>query len=385
MNRRKFIIASGSVVTMAALYSYSSTLSADLAPKKNKRPKPANFSKPIMKAVAYGITASNPHNTQAWKFKIMSDTSLLLYVDATRILPATDPPTRQIHIGCGCFLETASLGMTQEGFETEVVYFPKGTYKPSEVGSKPVAQLTLTPNPQVKASVLCENLLSRSTSRHTYTNAIIDQSTWQDIAATIGDTTVSLQLMTDPATLTPLLPLLANGMDVEANTYHTHEESRVWFRENDKKIAAQRDGINLPGNGSRGVKKWFAEKQLKGLKEADWHSKKMNDYSLKLHRDRVESSPNLVVLTTATNTLVDWVLAGRTYCRLQLSCLIYDFYMHPLSQVLEEFQEMTEAREAFESAMGVTGTQKIQMVLRVGKSKRPYLSYRRKLDAFMTS
>ncbi len=57
--------------------------------------------------------------------------------------------------------------------------------------------------------------------------------------------------------------------------------------------------------------------------------------------------------------------------------------MHPLSQVLQEFDEMTEARTAFEVATGVTGTQKIQMALRVGKSKRPYLSYRRKLDAFI--
>ncbi len=312
MKRRKFIIASGSAVTMALLYSYSNTLQADTASKKDRRPRPEDFSKPILKAIAYGITASNPHNTQAWKFKILSDTSLLVYVDETRILPATDPSTRQIHIGCGCFLETAAIGMTQEGYDTNIAYFPEGFYERNAVGHKPVARLTLISNPLRKADALSNNLVARSTSRHTYSDAVINPSLWQNIQTMIGGTEAKLQLITDATKLATLLPLLANGMDVEAHTYRTHEESRKWFRENDTKIELTRDGINLPGNGTRGVKKWFAEKQLKGLSETDWHSKKMNDYSLKQHRERVESSHNIITVTTATNTLLDWVQAGCT-------------------------------------------------------------------------
>ena len=69
-------------------------------------------------------------------------------------------------------------------------------------------------------------------------------------------------------------------MLVETTTFRTHEESRLWFRENDEKIALRRDGINLPGNGVKGIKKWIAERQLSGLKTKDWHDKKNNEYCL---------------------------------------------------------------------------------------------------------
>lgn len=36
---------------------------------------------PILKAINVGITAPNPHNTQAWKFKITSPLEMILYVD----------------------------------------------------------------------------------------------------------------------------------------------------------------------------------------------------------------------------------------------------------------------------------------------------------------
>ena len=53
--------------------------------------------------------------------------------------------------------------------------------------------------------------------------------------------------------------------------------------------------------------------------------------------------------------------------------------MQPLSQVLQEFDEMKPLKTQFEEKMGVKENEKIQMALRVGKSKEPYLTYRRKL------
>jgi hypothetical protein len=62
------------------------------------------FEYPILKAISTGITAPNPHNVQPWKVKIINPTEMLLFVDEKRLLPVTDPPTRQIHIGQGTFL-----------------------------------------------------------------------------------------------------------------------------------------------------------------------------------------------------------------------------------------------------------------------------------------
>lgn len=75
--------------------------------------------------------------------------------------------------------------------------------------------------------------------------------------------------------------------------------------------------------------------------------------------------------------MLDWVKAGQDYARLQLACLASDFYIHPLSQVLQEFNEMKTLKTKFEKAMQVKENEKIQMVVRAGKSREPYLSYRR--------
>ena len=91
-----------------------------------KRPRVDLLATPIDKAIAFGCNAPNPHNTQAWKLRNASDLQTVLYVDEARVLPATDPLTRQIHVGCGCFIETLSVGATSMGFETTVESFPEG-------------------------------------------------------------------------------------------------------------------------------------------------------------------------------------------------------------------------------------------------------------------
>ena len=108
----------------------------------NKRPRVESLATPIDKAIALGCNAPNPHNSQAWKLRNASDLQTVLYVDEVRVLPATDPLTRQIHVGCGCFIETLSVGATSMGFGTTVESFPEGMYGLDEVGKKPVARVT---------------------------------------------------------------------------------------------------------------------------------------------------------------------------------------------------------------------------------------------------
>jgi len=365
---------------MATLTSYNFHEFQEANKDKNKRPHPNDFKEPIFKAIAYGITASNPHNTQAWKFKISNKNEMFLFVDVTRILPETDPTNRQIHIGCGCFLETASVGMTQEGFISEIDYFPKGNYEASNLGTFPVAKLTIRKDPNTVSSNLNKVLLNRKTSRLQFSSKTISTSTWGRVLRLIGDHHNEITLINNEKTLNKIRPILSEGMKIESYTFHTNEESRKWFRENDSRIENERDGINLPGNGVFGIKKWFAEKKLKGLDSSVWNNQRTIDYTLKKHHRKVTSSPNIITIKSKTNTMLDWVKAGQDYTRLQLACLANNFYMHPLSQVLQEFEEMKVLKIKFEEAMNVKEDEKIQMVVRVGKSKEPYLSYRRKLN-----
>ena len=45
-----------------------------------KRPNPTAYKSPVLKAIAYGITAPSPHNTQCWFIDTLSSNEMLLYV-----------------------------------------------------------------------------------------------------------------------------------------------------------------------------------------------------------------------------------------------------------------------------------------------------------------
>ena len=116
----------------------------------DKRPDPASYNTPVMKAIAYGITAPSPHNTQSWFVDTISGTEMLLYVKNE--LPATDPLSRQIHMGAGCFIELAAIGMSNEEYETRVEYFPLGAYQTesNKMAARPVARMTFVRNSQIR-------------------------------------------------------------------------------------------------------------------------------------------------------------------------------------------------------------------------------------------
>ena len=69
-----------------------------------------------------------------------------------QVLPETDPPSRQIHMGAGCFIECVAVGMSNEGYETKIEYFPYGEYKiaANQLAEKPVAKITLIRKPDLQ-------------------------------------------------------------------------------------------------------------------------------------------------------------------------------------------------------------------------------------------
>ena len=58
-----------------------------------------NALEPRMQALSYAILAPNPHNRQPWLVDLQVDGQVTLYVDQTRLLPHTDPFSRQIVAG----------------------------------------------------------------------------------------------------------------------------------------------------------------------------------------------------------------------------------------------------------------------------------------------
>lgn len=353
---------------------------------REKRPRVDLLATPIDRAVAFGCNAPNPHNTQAWKLRVTSELETVLYVDEERLLPVTDPPARQIHIGCGCFIETLSVGATTMGFGTTVEGFPEGTYGLDEVGKKPVARITLTPGAEDQPDALSEYIYARQTNRRpSKGEAPVSDQQFAEVAKAVRESGVEVIGINDRTRMEPLLAIFDRAMTIECETRHLWEETRVWFRFNERERAEKRDGLSVPAGGVVGRRARLLEWYLKHGDLRRWNSKRSVNGALKAFRNGLAKAEGLFLLKTATNTQEDWITAGRAYARASLAAEKLELEMHPCSQVLQEYPEMTELQRQFNELTGVAGQEKIQMAVLIGKGPTPYYTYRRYEESLVTA
>ncbi len=385
MERRKFITTTGGFVSATMLTtileaSSIMTLIGCSSNSKNKeREDYTQFDKPILKALAIGLNAASAHNTQAWKFKIISDTEAEIYIDEKRLLPQTDPPTRQIHISGGCFLETLAIGSTLIQYQTTISLFPKGDYTQSEIGEKPFACIKLTPQKESNSHPLAEHIFKRHTSRLVYEGNIISDETKDTLIKESASEYSRLIIQNKQEEIKPYLDLFKEAMKIESFNLPTNEETRRMFRFNSEEIETKRDGLTFEGQGTTGMAKVFTKMAVKNNEES-WNKKSNVDAGLEKFNKGVDSSKGLVYWITETNTIKDWINVGRDITRFLLVLTKNDMYAHPLNQGIQEYKAMDETRIKLDSLMKIEPNQKIQMIVRIGKSEKPFVSYRRHLN-----
>ncbi|WP_186755823.1 Acg family FMN-binding oxidoreductase [Echinicola salinicaeni] len=387
MERRNFMIKTSQMMTVSMFISavVGSPIFAGTTPKLQKperwtkRPKPSDFDQPILKAIALGINAPSPHNTQSWKFKIVDEQEMLLYVDENRLLPATDPPSRQIHMGAGCFIETLIIGASSLGYQTQVNYFPEGYQSQADFGQKPVASIRLKEGGA--KDPLADYIYKRQTNRKSYTAEKISQATFESIKANAGKSHSRLIFRNED--LTDLKNIFYQGLDIESRTYRTNEETRRLFSFNEKQRAKKRYGLSMPQMGYEGLTKTIVELAVDNGNPKKWHDPKTIDKSMKSIKKAIDSTQGVVCWISPSNSYLDWIASGRDFVRFSLSLCQFGMYAHPYNQALQEFDEMEELSVELDRIWDVKAGEKIQMMVRIGKSKAPYYSYRQHLQSYL--
>src|SRR5512133_2538514 len=132
LNRRNFVrLAGGGVVlgATASLAGCSSELPPEAIAAWNG---PAADTADVRRWIlSYAILAPHSHNLQSWLVDLRQPGEIMLYCDLTRLLPETDPQSRQIMMSQGTFLELLDLAARQKGLRADITLFPQGEFGPA--------------------------------------------------------------------------------------------------------------------------------------------------------------------------------------------------------------------------------------------------------------
>ena len=359
------------------------TISFNASAQYDKRTNPGNYKIPVIKAIAYGVTAPSPHNSQSWYLDTLSSTEMLLYVK--HVLPETDPPARQIHMGAGCFIELVSVGMSKEGYETKVDYFPHGYYTVSanKLAERAVAKISFVKNSIIKKDILYDYIYQRGTNRKPYSGDMIRNSEFEDIKTLMGNSYSELIFFTGESQMRPYLNIFSKAMEIETRTKATNEETRKMFRFSEDELVDKKDGISLQQMGYEG---FILKVAIKSMNEGDsvtWHSDKTFKATMKGINKGIESSKGLIFFKTKTNTKLDWVKSGRDYARFNIAIAKLGIATHPYNQVIQEYMEMNDLQDGFENLINTENDEKIQMIVRIGRAEPSYKSWRKNIEDYI--
>jgi hypothetical protein len=338
------------------------------------------------RAVAYAITAPNPHNLQPWLVDLREANVITLYTDRERVLPHTDPFGRQILIGHGAFLELLVMALAGQGLAAHVALWPQGELGANlnEWDRRPIARIAIKPGGA--RDPLFAHVLNRHTPKSDFdTTRPVSADTLRALTAGAGRDGIKAAGTVDAAALGPLRDLCWQSARVELLTPRTVMESVHLTRVGPGEILKHRDGISLNSPFIRAVDAVGMFDRKNPPAEGS------EAYKTMMTRFEGHSRTAMgFVWLAGGNRRADQVNAGRAYVRLQLQATALGVGMHPMSQALQEFAEMAPHYERAHQLMLGRGAPKtaddetVQMFCRLGYTATPApATPRRPLGAFV--
>ena len=369
MYRRKFLKIAGSAgVIVAASGAGLGGFAATRRPEDALKPwqeAGSLYPDAMRRALSYAILAPNPHNRQPWIVDLKSEAEAVLTCDLERLIPHTDPFSRQIVIGLGCFLELFAMAAADSGQRAEVSVFPEGE-PGDELNGRPIAHLSLVPDQGPSRDPLFAQTTKRHTNRKPYdaSQTIPNEAMARLAAAGKGGEQRGLSVATTGAMdrVAVLRRLTKEAMRTEFHTPQAHMESVRLMRIGKAEIEANPDGISLGRAFLEGL-------SLIGMLTRDNLADDTSgafEAGIEMSDAGAMSAMGFVWIVTAGNSRMQQIDAGRAYLRVALQATELGLAMQPMSQALQEYEEMAVHYEEVHRLLANAPGERVQMLARLG-------------------
>ena len=310
-----------------------------------------------MTLIKAATQAPSGHNSQPWWFET-SDHSIVISPNLDRALPAVDSQHRELFISLGCALENLCTKATELHYQTKVSLSDEG-----------VITVELQKSNTVIADPLAAVIEKRQTNRSEYEDRNIDPILLQNLVEQTGATGIFTF-----ANGTPLFEKLTDAV-LQGNTAQMSDpafknELLSWIRFNKKHSESTHDGLSYAVLGAPNLPRWVTEPIVKGSLKA----KTQNKTDLK----KIQSSSDMVLITTATNDIPTWIATGRTLERFLLLLTQAGIAHAYLNQPCEVPEVNTSLREKL-----TENNVYPQILLRIGYAKPVAYSKRKDVKEVM--
>lgn len=325
-----------------------------------------------IQVIAHGLLAPNAHNMQAWKILLDKNEphKFSLYINEKRLLPETDPFSRQTIISQGTFLELINISAMKLGFDANIEYFPLGLIDSAgtknSILSKPVARVALIKNNQLSTNRLYEAIFNRTTNRTPYLDKPLSVKQIKKLEALNNNERLSILVFQNEAELKKIKELAVKGVIVESQLQGPMNETHVVFRYNEYAKNKYRYGLTLSSLGWPALKEFFIQ-ILSTIFPIDIEQEGKiwrNDAKKRLYK-----TPTYMMIVSSDNSRPTQINTGRLFAKVQLNAAQMGLFVQPIMQVTQEYEQMSSLYEKVHQSFAEKG-KTIQMLFRIGHSKK---------------
>ena len=315
--------------------------------------------------LGYAILAPHSHNLQSWLVDLATPGEILLRCDPGRLLPATDPFSRQIMMSHGTFLELLDIAARERGLRAEISLFPEGAFGADKIDDQHVARIRLVPDPGVVKDPLFAQILKRHTNRNAY-DALrpVPAEAWQAMAGAVKPNSLRFGYVSagQPGLLAQHRAIAAEAWRIALTTPGAVMEAYKVLRVGAGEIARYRDGLYVLDPMVVLMDRLGLFDRSKAPAPDDYATtSQIKDFGKKL-----DSTIGFLWMVTEGNGRVTQVDAGRAYARVQLAATAHGLAMQPLQQALQEYPEQAAPYAEIRRVLDAPPGQTVQMWSRVG-------------------